>query len=88
MLQHVAQKNCGVTPHYRLIGSTGPDHDKVFEVCANVGHRVFPSGTGRSKKEAEQAAARRALEALEAESMLSATTPSVIADNGEKSAQA
>lgn len=84
MLQHVAQKNCGVTPHYRMIGSSGPDHDKVFEVCANVGHRVFPSGTGRSKKEAEQAAARRALEVLEAECMLSATAPTVITESSEK----
>ena len=84
MLQHVAQKNCGVTPHYRMIGSSGPDHDKVFEVCANVGHRVFPAGTGRSKKEAEQAAAKCALEVLEAECMLSATTPTVITESGEK----
>lgn len=86
MLQHVAQKNCGVTPHYRVLGSSGPDHDKVFEISANVGHRVFPPGTGRSKKEAEQAAARRALEVLEAESMLSATAPSVILDSSEKNA--
>jgi len=73
LLQHVAQKNFGVTPHYRLVGSSGPDHDKVFEICAHVGSRAFPQGTGRSKKEAEQTAARRALECLEAESMLSAS---------------
>ena len=73
LLQHISQKSFGITPHYRLVGSSGPDHDKIFEVCAHVGSRVFPSGTGRSKKEAEQSAARRALEALEAETMLSAS---------------
>jgi ribonuclease-3 len=41
------------------------------ETCGPVGARVFPSGTGRTKKEAEQAAATRALQVLEAESMLS-----------------
>lgn len=79
MLQHVAQKNCAITPHYRVVGSRGPDHDKVFEVCAHIGRRSFPAGTGRSKKEAEQSAARRALEAIEAESVLSATAPSSLA---------
>ncbi len=78
MLQHLSQKNCGITPHYRLMGATGPDHDKVFEVSAQIGRRLFPTGSGRSKKEAEQAAARRALETLEAESMLSATAPKAI----------
>ncbi len=83
MLQHVAQKNCGITPHYRVIGAKGPDHDKMFEVSAQIGHRTFPAGTGRSKKEAEQAAARLALEALEAESALSATTPARITNEEE-----
>jgi len=78
MLQHVAQKNCGITPCYRLIATTGPDHDKVFEIAAHVGHRAFPTGTGRSKKEAEQAAARRALEVLEAETLLSAALPAAV----------
>jgi ribonuclease-3 len=82
MLQHVSQKNCGITPHYRVIGTTGPDHDKVFEISALVGTRCFPAGTGRSKKEAEQAAARRALEVLQAESVLSATAPKSIAESG------
>jgi len=66
-LQHTAQKLCGVTPHYAVVGATGPDHGKVFEVCCHVGKRVFPVGKGKSKKEAEQDAARRALEILELE---------------------
>lgn len=66
-LQHTAQKLCGLTPHYAVVGATGPDHGKVFEVCCHIGKRVFPVGKGKSKKEAEQDAARRALEILECE---------------------
>ena len=77
MLQHVSQKNFGVTPHYRVVSASGPDHGKIFEICAYVGRRQFAAGTGRSKKEAEQAAARRALDTLEAESVL--TTASLVA---------
>ena len=70
-LQQIAQKRVGITPHYRLISASGPDHGKVFEVAAMISTRRFPTGHGRSKKEAEQAAARRALEVLEAELALS-----------------
>ncbi len=77
MLQHFVQKHFGITPYYRLVGSSGPDHDKIFQVCAHVGGRVFLPGTGRSKKEAEQAAARQALTILEAE--VAARPPVVVA---------
>ncbi|NIR42100.1 MAG: ribonuclease III, partial [Actinobacteria bacterium] len=40
---------------------SGPDHAKVFEAEVRVGGRLTGAGTGRSKKEAEQAAARDAL---------------------------
>ncbi|HLX62803.1 MAG TPA: ribonuclease III [Planctomycetota bacterium] len=66
-LQHVAQKICGVTPHYAVVGAIGPDHGKIFEVCCHIGKRVFPVGKGKSKKEAEQEAAQRALQILESE---------------------
>lgn len=69
-LQQIAQKKFCLTPHYRLISAHGPDHGKIFEVVAVIGTRRFPPGHGRSKKEAEQAAARRALEVLEAEEAL------------------
>jgi ribonuclease III len=81
LLQHVAQKHTGITPHYRVIGSSGPDHEKVFEICAQVGKRIFPAGTGHSKKEAEQAAARRALEVLDAEMLVSSAAQK--AEGGE-----
>jgi len=69
-LQQIAQKKAGMTPRYRVVRATGPDHGKIFEICAVIGSRNFPTGKGRSKKEAEQAAARRALEILAAENAL------------------
>ncbi|NTU60382.1 MAG: ribonuclease III [Deltaproteobacteria bacterium] len=63
-LQEFAQARYGKTPTYRLVGETGPDHDKVFEVEILVGRRVLGRGRGRSKKEAEQRAAQDALEIL------------------------
>ena len=51
-------------PHYRLRRTSGPDHEKVFMVDVLVGGGVVASGEGRSKKEAEQSAARRALAGL------------------------
>ena len=50
-------------PSYRVVGS-GPDHDKRFEADVFVAGELMGSGRGRSKKEAEQRAAREALEAL------------------------
>jgi ribonuclease III len=73
MLQQVSQKHWAQTPSYRVINSTGPDHDKIFEISAYIGNRSFPSGTGRSKKEAEQAAAKNALTILQGE-LLAART--------------
>ncbi|MBU4583340.1 MAG: ribonuclease III, partial [Proteobacteria bacterium] len=43
----------------------GPDHDKRFETNLVIGERVIATGTGRSKKEAEQQAARIAMEKLQ-----------------------
>ena len=42
---------------YRLIGETGPAHDKVFEVEVVIDNIIYGRGTGKSKKEAEQKAA-------------------------------
>ncbi|MCZ7645519.1 MAG: ribonuclease III [Planctomycetota bacterium] len=70
-LQQLAQRHVNLTPHYRVVSATGPDHGKTFEIVAVIGNRRFPAGTGKSKKEAEQAAARRALEVLRAEDAFS-----------------
>lgn len=64
-LQEIAQNTLKATPRYALVRETGPDHDKTFEVNLLLAGKVKGTGLGKSKKEAEQAAARAALEALE-----------------------
>jgi ribonuclease-3 len=60
-LQESVQASGGVSPRYRVIASEGPDHSREFEVVVEVGGEVLGEGRGRSKKLAEQAAARAAL---------------------------
>ncbi|HET7788078.1 MAG TPA: ribonuclease III [Myxococcales bacterium] len=50
------------TPHYRVLAVTGPDHARLYDVEADLDGLPLGRGMGRSKKEAEQAAARSALE--------------------------
>lgn len=63
-LQEKCQSLFHAVPKYRLIAEKGPDHDKVFEVELWVRHEQFGRGVGRSKKEAEQKAAKQALAKL------------------------
>lgn len=62
-LQEIAQDRAGVTPTYELASQSGPDHDKTFTVAAYLGRDKIALGEGRSKQEAEQAAAEKALAA-------------------------
>jgi ribonuclease III len=64
-LQETTQNRFRVIPRYSVIREFGPDHDKVFQVRVSVGEIVSAAGMGRNKKEAEQRAARKALEAIE-----------------------
>ncbi|HVT74906.1 MAG TPA: ribonuclease III [Candidatus Paceibacterota bacterium] len=61
--QEMAQKKLGITPSYKLVRESGPDHDKSFTVAALIGKDQIATGEGKSKQEAEQNAAFRALEA-------------------------
>ena len=63
-LQELVQRKSGSTLNYRMVGSSGPDHAKVFEAAALLNGEAYSTGTGHSKKEAEQSAARAALEKL------------------------
>ncbi|HEU0264632.1 MAG TPA: ribonuclease III [Geobacterales bacterium] len=54
-------------PQYRLVATAGPDHDRTYTVEACVNDRPFGVGTGRSKKDAEQEAARLAMQRFRAE---------------------
>ena len=65
-LQELVQKKSGQSLSYELLGESGPDHDKTFTSQVSLNGRPIGSGSGRTKKEAEQAAAHAALEALKA----------------------
>lgn len=62
LFQERAQEFKGLTPMYKTVKETGPDHDKHFTVRVSVGDEVFGEGEGKSKQDAEQDAARSALE--------------------------
>jgi ribonuclease-3 len=61
--QELAQEHASVTPTYETVGQTGPDHDRVFTVGVFLRQIKIAEGTGRSKQEAEQQAAEKAIEA-------------------------
>ena len=63
-LQEIVQKNPEEKLTYVLVKETGPDHDKHFVVEVHLNSNVIGKGGGRSKKEAEQQAARQALELM------------------------
>lgn len=60
--QEWAQAHLGGTPSYRLLGSEGPDHNREFTVALELHGEEVATGAGRSKMDAEQAAARAALD--------------------------
>lgn len=60
LLQEFTQDCRGVTPDYRIVRESGPDHSKVFVAEALLSSQAVGRGEGRSKKEAEQAAAKEA----------------------------
>ena len=64
LLQEKIQSEKKVTPTYRVLSETGPEHHKLFEVGVYFGEEFIASGEGRSKQEAEVDAARKALEKL------------------------
>ncbi len=80
-LQELTQAKFGVTPEYLLLGSSGPDHKKSFEMAALVGGKRLSSAVGASKKEAEQKCAQIALELLQ-----SGASHGTSAQNGEQTA--
>jgi ribonuclease-3 len=63
-LQELCQRDYEILPTYTVLTESGPDHQKTFEVQISIKGDVYGRGIGRSKKEAEQEAAREALEKL------------------------
>lgn len=63
-LQELVQRESGQVLAYRLVGEEGPDHNKRFFVEVTLNEKTVGTGSGRSKKEAEQMAAKAAVEKL------------------------
>ena len=63
-LQELVQRKPNQVLHYELVSESGPDHAKVFAVAVTLNGQVVGLGSGHSKKEAEQSAARAALEQM------------------------
>ncbi len=64
-LQELIQRKPGRTLSYAMTGESGPDHLKSFSAAVSMNGTVIGAGEGRTKKEAEQAAARAALESMD-----------------------
>ena len=63
-LQEIVQARYKVTPSYHLLQTHGPDHAKTFEVEVRMNGKILAMATGLSKKEAEQNAARAAIQSV------------------------
>ncbi|MBE6611563.1 MAG: ribonuclease III [Ruminococcaceae bacterium] len=61
LLQQIVQQERGEILEYVLVGESGPDHAKIFEIEARLNSNVIGHGRGKSKREAEQLAAKEAL---------------------------
>ncbi|MBD3360866.1 ribonuclease III [Candidatus Peregrinibacteria bacterium] len=59
--QEICQEKEGITPHYKIIAEEGPDHNKQFTMGAYIDKKQIATGTGSSKHDAEDEAARNAL---------------------------
>lgn len=60
--QELSQDKRSITPTYKTLQEIGPDHDRVFTVGAFIGSEEIARGDGKSKQEAEQAAAQAAID--------------------------
>jgi len=65
-LQELVQAKGDIAPTYQVIKEEGPDHDRIFTIQVNYFQQPQETGTGKSKQNAQQAAARKALEKLTA----------------------
>ena len=65
LLQEYCQGTLGLTPQYRVVKESGPDHDKQFQASVIIDGEVKGIGSGKSKKEAEQEAAKKVIEEIQ-----------------------
>ena len=66
-LQELTQARFGITPEYKVIASRGPDHKKEFEVAVFIENKEYARAIGKSKKIAQQEAAKLAVDILKEE---------------------
>jgi len=71
LLQTYSQQSHKQSPQYRVLNESGPDHDKWFQISVSIDGEVKGLGWGKSKKEAEQEAAKNALEEISTKSQAS-----------------
>jgi ribonuclease III len=64
-LQEISQMIFHALPSYRIVSETGPDHEKLFVTEIAVAGQILGTGSGKSKKQSEQEAAKKALDALQ-----------------------
>ena len=64
ILQEFYQEKFKKLPKYHVMDETGPEHDKVYQSGVYDGKKLLATGTGKSKKQAEESAAREALHKL------------------------
>lgn len=64
IFQEIAQAKQGITPHYKIITESGPDHAKTFTVVALIGDQKIATGKGLSKLKAEENASRKAIKII------------------------
>lgn len=66
-LQELTQAHFGITPEYRLVGSSGPDHKKEFTIAIHIDGKEYAKASGKSKKVAQQEAAAQTIDRLKKE---------------------
>jgi ribonuclease-3 len=65
LFQEIAQEKFKITPEYEVVKEEGPDHNKKFLIRVLIGEKQIAEGEGYSKQEAEEAAARKALDEID-----------------------
>ena len=65
LFQEIVQEKFRITPEYKVVSEEGPDHNKKFLIRVLIGEKEIAEGEGYSKQEAEEAAARKALDEID-----------------------
>jgi ribonuclease-3 len=64
-LQEITQSQFGVIPEYKVISTSGPDHEKLFDIGVYIDGKIYGKASGKTKKSAEQSSAEQTILMLE-----------------------